>query len=76
MASCSRCGAKRGHLPGCPVGGSGAKRGRKTPKMCSKTHSPTGTSPHTHVCMENEGHGGRHICGIPTARSDMCGFTW
>jgi len=37
MASCSQCGAKRGHLPGCPSGGGGGGGGGgKTPKKVPK----------------------------------------
>lgn len=76
--TCSMCTPDRrgNHQPGCPRGGGGGRAGRKTPEMCKATHAPTGTSPHTHVCMENKGHGGKHICGVPTSRSPMCGYSW
>lgn len=52
-------------------------RGRKSPKICHRTRPAPRESGHdNHVCLENERHPGQHICGIPTAAKDMCGYRW
>lgn len=77
--ACSSCGAKKGHLGGCPEGSrdkrggpppKGGKRtdpvGRRTPPMCKATSSTANNKEHPgafHVCIDDKGHGGGHSCG-------------
>jgi hypothetical protein len=70
--ACSECGAKRGHLGGCTGGGGG---GRRSPRSCKKTGGQADDG-HTHYCLENEGHGGSHVCGVPGNGRRNCGFRW
>lgn len=49
-------------------------RPRITPRMCMKTGGEAADG-HTHVCMRNALHGGKHHCMIGTDKG-MCGHSW
>jgi hypothetical protein len=75
--ACGDCGARKGHLPGCPAGDRDKRggKGKPDPKqqgkrirtpVCLATSAEDNPREHPdmrHVCVNDKGHSGSHTCG-------------
>jgi hypothetical protein len=76
--ACSDCGARKGHLKGCPQESGGKRGGRPAKQDKARGRSARVPGCHygwggykiakhpdvNHVCIEPKGHSGSHVCGV------------